>query len=121
MLFFSSLLAALPLTVSCNESDDDGPDPEPTVVRSLDITVTGEKIQAPRGNIYLFHSKETDLNYAVGREADRSLMPNGEKAPLVDVSRQYHDPNATNAGMDLKKTFSFTIDENFNFSSDKNF
>ena len=39
----------------------------------------------------------------------------------VDVSRQYHDPNATNAGMDLKKTFSFTIDENFNFSNDKNF
>ena len=90
MLFFSSLLAALPLTVSCNESDDDGPAPEPTVVRSLDITVTGEKIQAPRGNIYLFHSKETDLNYAVGREADRSLMPSGEKAPLVDVSHQYN-------------------------------
>ena len=39
----------------------------------------------------------------------------------VDVSRQYHDPNATNAGMDLKKTFSFTIDENFNSSNDKNF
>ena len=39
----------------------------------------------------------------------------------VDVSRQYHDPNATNAGMDLKKTFSFTIDEHFNFSNDKNF
>ena len=39
----------------------------------------------------------------------------------VDVSRQYHDPNATNAGIDLKKTFSFTIDENFNFSNDKNF
>ena len=39
----------------------------------------------------------------------------------VDVSRQYHDPNATNAGLDLKKTFSFTIDENFNFSNDKNF
>lgn len=89
MFFFSGLLAALTLMVSCNESDDDGPVPEPSVVRSLDITVTGEKIQAPRGNIYLFYSKETDLNYAVGSEADRSLMPNGEKAPLVDVSRQY--------------------------------
>lgn len=39
----------------------------------------------------------------------------------VDVSRQYHDPNATNAGMDLKKTFSFTIDEHFHSSNDKNF
>ena len=39
----------------------------------------------------------------------------------VDVSRTYHDPGATNAGMDLKKTYSFTIDENFQFSNDKNF
>ena len=39
----------------------------------------------------------------------------------VDVSRTYHDPAATTAGMDLKKTFTFTIDENFNFSNDKNF
>ena len=39
----------------------------------------------------------------------------------VDVSRTYHDPGATTAGMDLKKTFTFTIDENFNFSNDKNF
>lgn len=39
----------------------------------------------------------------------------------VDVSRMYHDPNSTSAGMDLKKTFSFTIDEHFNFSNDKNF
>jgi protein involved in polysaccharide export with SLBB domain len=39
----------------------------------------------------------------------------------VDVSRQYHDPSATDAGMELKKTFSFTIDENFQFSNDKNF
>ena len=39
----------------------------------------------------------------------------------VDVSRTYHDPGATEAGEDLKKTFTFTIDENFNISSDKNF
>ena len=39
----------------------------------------------------------------------------------VDVSRMYHDPNATEAGMDLKQTFTFTIDENFNFSNDRNF
>jgi protein involved in polysaccharide export with SLBB domain len=39
----------------------------------------------------------------------------------VDVSRTYHDPEATDAGMDLKQTFTFTIDEHFNFSNDKNF
>lgn len=39
----------------------------------------------------------------------------------VDVSRTYHDPGATTAGMDLKKTFTFTIDENFNISNDKHF
>ena len=39
----------------------------------------------------------------------------------VDVSRMYHDPEATDAGMDLKKTFTFTIDEHFNFSNDKDF
>ena len=39
----------------------------------------------------------------------------------VDVSRTYHDPEATDAGMDLKKTFTFTIDENFNISNDRNF
>lgn len=39
----------------------------------------------------------------------------------VDVSRMYHDPEATDAGMDLKQTFTFTIDEHFNFSNDKNF
>jgi len=39
----------------------------------------------------------------------------------VDVSRTYHNPGATEAGMELKKTYSFTIDENFQFSNDKNF
>ena len=39
----------------------------------------------------------------------------------VDVSRTYHDPDATTAGMDLKKRFTFTIDEHFNSSNDKNF
>jgi len=39
----------------------------------------------------------------------------------VDVSRTYHNPGATEAGMELKKTYSFTIDENFQLSNDKNF
>ena len=88
-MLFPTLLAALLLTASCNESDDEGPAPEPLVVTSLDITVTGEKVQAPSGNIYLFYSEEAGLEHAVGRETDRSLMPDGRKAPLVDVSHQY--------------------------------
>ena len=39
----------------------------------------------------------------------------------VDVSRMYHDPEATDAGMDLKQTFTFTIDEHFKLSNDRNF
>ena len=39
----------------------------------------------------------------------------------VDVSRTYHDPSATEAGLELKKTFTFTIDENFKLSGDRNF
>ena len=39
----------------------------------------------------------------------------------VDVSRTYHNPGATTAGMELKKTYTFTIDENFNISNDRNF
>ena len=74
----------------CNESIDDDPVAEPDVVTSLDITVTGEQIQAPYGNVYLFYCEDTDLNYAVGRETDRTLMPDGNKAPLIDVSRSYN-------------------------------
>lgn len=90
VLLFSGLLVALMATASCNESDDDGPAPEPKTVTSLDITVTGDKVQAPFGNMYLFYSEDADLNYAVGREADRSLMPDGSKAPLIDVSRPFN-------------------------------
>ncbi|SFW31121.1 protein involved in polysaccharide export, contains SLBB domain of the beta-grasp fold [Prevotellaceae bacterium HUN156] len=39
----------------------------------------------------------------------------------VDVSRTPHDPHATSAGMDLKQTYTFTIDENFKFEKDKDF
>ncbi len=89
-ILFSGLLMALFLITSCNESVDDDTVPEPDVVRSLDITVTGAQVQAPEGNVYLFYNEETDLNYAVGRESDRSLMPDGNKAPLIDVSQPYN-------------------------------
>lgn len=87
---FSGLLMALLLLTACNESVDDDTVPEPDVVTSLDITVTGANIQAPEGNVYLFYTEETNLDYAVGRESDRSLMSDGNKAPLIDVSRQYN-------------------------------
>lgn len=90
VLPFSGLFIALFLTASCNESIDDEPTPEPSVVTTLDITVTGTKVQAPYGNMYLFYSEDTNLNYAVGQESDRSLMADGNKAPLVDVSRQFN-------------------------------
>ena len=89
VFLFSSLLVALLLTASCG-SDDDELGQEQDVVTSLDITVTGDKVQAPFGNVYLFYSGETNLDYAVGREADRSLMPDGNKAPLIDVSRPFN-------------------------------
>lgn len=90
VLLFSGLLVALSVMTSCNGSDDDGAAPEPKTVTSLDITVTGTKVQAPFGNMYLFYSEDIDLNYAVGRETDRSLMPDGSKAPLIDISRQFN-------------------------------
>ena len=39
----------------------------------------------------------------------------------VDVSRRYHNAAATSAGLDLTQTYSFTIDEQFRFSEDKDF
>lgn len=39
----------------------------------------------------------------------------------VDVSRSPRNPHATSAGMELKQTFTFTIDENFNLDNDKDF
>ena len=39
----------------------------------------------------------------------------------VDVARIYHNPGATNVGMELTQTYSFTIDENFSLSNDKDF
>lgn len=74
-------LAAIPLA-GCNESDDEKPTPEPDRVTQLDITVTGHSVQAPSGNVYLFYSEETDLNFALG-EGDGTL------SPLADVSREY--------------------------------
>ena len=56
--------------------------PEPDVVTTLDITVTGSEVQAPSGNVYLFYSEEAYLDNATG-EGDGTLTP------LVDVITPY--------------------------------
>ena len=67
----------------CNKSDDDDQMlPEPDVVTTLDITVSGSDVQAPAGNVYLFYSEDTNLDLATG-EGDGTL------APLVDVGTPF--------------------------------
>ena len=39
----------------------------------------------------------------------------------VDVSRRIYDPNASEAGMDIAKTFSFPLKDNFNVDGDRSF
>ena len=81
-----SVIALLSWTVGmtgCNKSEDDNHSiPEPDVVTTLDITVTGSEVQAPSGNVYLFYSEDVNLDYATG-EGDGTL------APLVDVTTLY--------------------------------
>lgn len=68
----------------CNKSeDDDNTLPEPDVVTTLDITVTGSDVQAPAGNVYLFYAEDQNLDLATG-DGDGTL------APLVDVSTPFN-------------------------------
>ena len=39
----------------------------------------------------------------------------------IDVSRRLHDPSAVSAGLDVSKTFSFSLDEQFAYSGDRSF
>jgi protein involved in polysaccharide export with SLBB domain len=39
----------------------------------------------------------------------------------VDVSRRIYDPNASEAGMEIAKTFSFPLKDNFNVDGDRSF
>ncbi|MBO4810431.1 MAG: hypothetical protein J5552_02560 [Prevotella sp.] len=83
------LLLPLFLLSACNESDEPQTPPAPAEVTALDLTVTGTNVQAPYGNVYLFYTADTALDYATGIEADRTVMPDGTKAPLIDVSQAY--------------------------------
>lgn len=78
------------LLVACNESLDPPEASEPDVVRSLDLTVTGSSVQAPYGNVYLFHTLDADLDYATGYGAGLTTTPElVEGVPLIDVSTPY--------------------------------
>lgn len=68
---------------SCNASLDEPEVPEPDVVKSLDLTITGSNVQAPYGNVYLFHCDDANLDYALG-------YGDGTIAPLIDVSKPYN-------------------------------
>lgn len=82
MLIGISMISVLVLA-SCNESLDEDVKPEPDVVKTLDITVTGENVQTPYGNVYLFHTDDINLDYAIG-------YGDGKAAPLIDVSKAYN-------------------------------
>lgn len=81
-LLFAVVLGVGLLT-ACNESLDEPETPEPAVVKTLDLTVTGSAVQAPYGNVYLFYSADVNLDYALG-------YGDGISAPLIDVSQPYH-------------------------------
>lgn len=89
-LLLLTLMLSMGLLIACNESPDDNVRPEPAVVKTLDLTVTGSNVQAPYGNVYLFHSPttssgqdEVNLDYALG-------YGDGTTAPLIDVSQPYN-------------------------------
>lgn len=76
-------LASWLMLSACNESLEEKTKPEPDVVKSLDLTVTGSQVQAPYGNVYLFYSEEVNLDYALN-EGDINIVP------LIDVSKEYN-------------------------------
>lgn len=80
--YILTLLALLSLS-ACNRSVEDDIIPEPSVVKTLDLTVTGTSVQVPYGNVYLFYSDDVNLDYALG-------YGDGKAAPLVDVSKPYN-------------------------------
>lgn len=80
--YILTLFALLSLS-ACNRSLEDDIIPEPSVVKTLDLTVTGTNVQVPYGNVYLFYSDDVNLDYALG-------YGDGKAAPLVDVSKPYN-------------------------------
>jgi len=80
---YSFMVAVTLLLASCNQDLTSDPNPEPDVVKTLDITVTGDQVQAPYGNVYLFYSNDVDLNNATG-------LGDGSIAPVIKVHNEYN-------------------------------
>ena len=80
---YSFMVAVTLLLTSCNKDLTSDPNPEPDVVKTLDITVTGDQVQAPYGNVYLFYSNDVDLNNATG-------LGDGSIAPVIKVHNEYN-------------------------------
>lgn len=76
------VLCPMALT-SCGGSDDDPSADGNASVTTLGITVTGDDVQAPYGNVYLFHTDYADLDYAIG-------YGDATQAPLIKVDDAYN-------------------------------
>lgn len=78
------------------------------------LTITGEVI-FPGVYEYADNMTLEDFILQAGGLTDRA------SATKIDVSRRLRDPNATEAGMEVAKTFSFSIKDNYVIDGEQNF
>jgi protein involved in polysaccharide export with SLBB domain len=78
------------------------------------LTITGEVI-FPGVYEYADNMTLEDFILQAGGLTDRA------SATKIDVSRRLRDPNATEAGMEVAKTFSFSIKDNYIIDGEQNF
>lgn len=78
------------------------------------LTITGEVI-FPGVYEYADNMRLEDFILQAGGLTDRA------SATKIDVSRRLRDPNATEAGMEVAKTFSFSIKDNYIIDGEQNF
>ena len=78
------------------------------------LTITGEVI-FPGTYEYADNMTLEDFILQAGGLTDQA------SATKIDVSRRLRDPNATEAGMEVAKTFSFSLKDNYVVDGEKNF
>ena len=78
------------------------------------VTITGEVI-FPGTYEYAENTTLEDFILQAGGLTDQA------SATKIDVSRRLRDPNATEAGMEVAKTFSFSLKDNYIVDGEKNF
>ena len=78
------------------------------------LTITGEVI-FPGVYEYADNMTLEDFILQAGGLTDRA------SATKIDVNRRLRDPNATEAGMEVAKTFSFSLKDNYVVDGEKNF